>query len=76
MKVLKTVSYELFSFLSNRREKFDQWPVLLKPYGLVIYRFYSKLVRLSKSVKVTDNRKDISLPQIFSFPVNYESIMF
>ncbi len=49
---------------------------IIKNYGLVIYGLRSKLVCLTKLVKVTDSRKDISLPGNLSIFVNYESVMF
>ncbi len=47
----------------------------IKQYGIVMYRFGSKLVCLSKPVKVTDNNKK-AYCVICPFSIYYICVMF
>jgi hypothetical protein len=55
---------------------YKSWAFTIKYYRFVIYRFCSRLMCLSKPVKVTDNKKYSSLPPCLSFSIHYKSVMF
>jgi hypothetical protein len=52
---------------------FPAWGLFYKHFGLVMYAFHSKLVRLSQPMKATDNNKKQAYRP---FSVYYKSIMF
>ncbi len=78
-------AYQGLSLMTNIRKRtavkrdiiFGPLPVLEKLYGILIYIFCSKLVRLSKQECLwLTIEKTLTYCKIWPFALNYESIMF